>query len=101
MLLKEKQVCFVVLCEASIFIIKNVLCYSFEEAEVDCTLSLKLDNTYVKAYQRRAAAREGLNKLEHAQFDLTKVLELEPKNKESKEALEQLKRKLGKSDKVS
>lgn len=55
----------------------------------------------MKAYQRRAAAREELNKLEYAEFDLTKVLELEPKNKESKESLEKIKLKLGISDKVS
>lgn len=84
-----------------IIILHEWISCSFEEAEKDCTLSLKLDNTYVKAYQRRAAAREALNQLDYAEFDLSRVLELEPKNKESKEALEKLRKKLGKSDKVS
>ncbi|XP_018574394.1 RNA polymerase II-associated protein 3 [Anoplophora glabripennis] len=87
-----------------IFYANRALCHlkksNFEEAERDCTLSIKLDKTYVKAYQRRAAAREVLNKLEHAEFDLSKVLALEPKNKESREALEKLRKKLGKPDNV-
>ncbi|KAJ8965197.1 hypothetical protein NQ317_013349 [Molorchus minor] len=69
------------------------------EAEKDCTLSLKLDNTYVKAYQRRAAAREALKKFEEAEYDTLKVLELEPKNKESRITLERIKKQLGRAEK--
>lgn len=36
------------------------------EAEEDCTLSLHLNETYVKAYFRRATARENLGKLKDA-----------------------------------
>lgn len=32
-------------------------------AEADCTAALHLDGSYVKAYQRRAAARQLLNRL--------------------------------------
>ncbi|KAJ8925967.1 hypothetical protein NQ315_009820 [Exocentrus adspersus] len=88
-----------------VFYANRALCYlkkkNYEEAEKDCTLSLKLDSTYVKAYQRRAAAREALNKLEHAECDLSKVLELEPKNKESNESLGKLRAKLGRTEKVA
>lgn len=74
-----------------IFYANRALCYlklsKYEEAENDCNLSLKLDDTYVKAYQRRAAARMMLNKLEHAEVDLQKVLIMEPNNKESKAEL--------------
>lgn len=61
-----------------------------EKAEYDCNIALRLDNTYVKAYLRRAAAREALNKLEDARLDLLRVLELEPKNSESRKKLEEL-----------
>ncbi|CAG9862975.1 unnamed protein product [Phyllotreta striolata] len=74
-----------------IFYANRALCYlkleKYEEAENDCNLSIKLDDTYVKAYQRRAAARMKLNKLEHAEVDLQKVLIIEPNNKESKSEL--------------
>lgn len=55
--------------------------------ETDCTTALQLDNTYVKAYQRRAAARVKLDQLEEAKTDLEQVLKYEPKNQESKAAL--------------
>merc|ERR1719308_265934 len=38
--------------------------YQYGAAETDCTLALSIDNTYVKAYQRRASARTGLGKYE-------------------------------------
>merc|ERR1719308_772719 len=53
----------------------------FGAAETDCTLSLSLDPTYIKAYQRRASARTGLDKLNLAIQDYDEVLKLEPKNK--------------------
>ena len=66
------------------------------KAELDCTMSIKLDGTYVKAFQRRAAAKEALGQLTEAESDLLRVLELEPKNKESKRNLDALKQKLQK-----
>lgn len=50
-------------------------------ADVDCTTSISLDPTYVKAYSRRACARIGLGRLEDADRDFDKVLVLEPGNK--------------------
>lgn len=44
----------------------------------------------MKAYQRRALAREKLNQVLEAYNDIKKVLELEPHNKESKGVLERL-----------
>ncbi|KAL3285985.1 hypothetical protein HHI36_000499 [Cryptolaemus montrouzieri] len=81
-----------------VFYANRALCYlkkkEMVKAESDCTTSLKLDKTYVKAYQRRAAARESLNKLEEAKLDLLRVLEFEPKNAESLMKLEKLKEKI-------
>jgi tetratricopeptide (TPR) repeat protein len=80
-----------------IFYANRALCFlkkeNYIKAESDCTMSITLDKTYVKAYQRRAAAREALNKWEDADSDLVRVLELEPKNKESKVNLENLRKK--------
>jgi len=53
----------------------------FASAETDCTLALSIDRTYVKAFQRRAAARTGLVKLQEALQDYEEVLRLEPNNK--------------------
>lgn len=38
----------------------------YADAEKDCSLSLELDDKYVKAYLRRATARQKLQKLEDA-----------------------------------
>ena len=78
----------------------------FAVAEEDCTLSLSLDQTYLKAWLRRATAREKLGKLVEAQqgegekkppsncvcvcspsLDFEKVLEMEPGNKLAKSEL--------------
>lgn len=67
----------------------------------DCNLSLKLDAKYVKALQRRAAARVALDKLEDAELDFLRVLEIEPKNKESQAELAKVRLKLNKVEKVS
>jgi len=50
-------------------------------AETDCTLALSIDSTYIKAFQRRASARTGLDKFHLAMQDYEEVLRLEPKNK--------------------
>ncbi|KAK9880471.1 hypothetical protein WA026_011715 [Henosepilachna vigintioctopunctata] len=77
-----------------VFFANRGLCYlkknEMKKVEDDCTISIKLDNTYVKAYQRRAAARESMNKLDDAKLDLLKVLQLEPNNPESKNRLAKL-----------
>lgn len=59
-------------------------------AEADCTSALQFDSKYVKALQRRAAARIGLKQYNEAIGDLKKVLEIEPKNKESRKELERV-----------
>ncbi|XP_063227345.1 RNA polymerase II-associated protein 3-like isoform X2 [Bacillus rossius redtenbacheri] len=78
----------------AIFYANRALCYlktkNFKAAETDCTSALRLDDTYVKAYQRRAAARTELSQPLEAAGDLRKVLELEPKNSASRQELARL-----------
>lgn len=66
-------------------------------AESDCTAAIKLDETYVKAYHRRASARIGLKRYKDAVQDLEKILELEPANKEAAALLKQIQTKIEKS----
>jgi len=53
----------------------------FAAAEIDCSLALSIDPTYVKAFQRRASARTGLKRFGEAVTDYDEVLRLEPGNK--------------------
>ncbi|XP_061617450.1 RNA polymerase II-associated protein 3 [Phyllopteryx taeniolatus] len=62
----------------------------FKEAEEDCTKAISLDNTYSKAFARRAAARVALGKLEDAMKDFQEVLKLEPGNKQAQIELQKL-----------
>lgn len=77
--------------EDAIFYANRALCYlkkdKFNEVVTDCTLSLHLDDTYVKAYQRRAVARQKLGNLVEARQDFLKIIELEPKNMQAKKDL--------------
>lgn len=43
---------------------------SYAEAEKDCSLSLALDDSYVKAYYRRATARVKLQKQDDAKLGI-------------------------------
>nr|CAG4640724.1 EOG090X03B7 [Eulimnadia texana] len=65
----------------------------FNEAEEDCTLSLKLDPSYLKAYHRRGCARVQLGKYAEAEEDFRKVLAMEPHNKAAEQELNNLKSK--------
>uniref|UniRef100_A0A1D1XTE6 RNA polymerase II-associated protein 3 n=1 Tax=Anthurium amnicola TaxID=1678845 RepID=A0A1D1XTE6_9ARAE len=56
----------------------------YEEAEIDCTEALNLDDRYVKAYSRRATARKELGKLKLSLEDSEFALRLEPNNQELK-----------------
>jgi len=51
------------------------------EAEADCTRALELDPMYLKAYQRRGAARKGLDRPYLAAQDYEAALRLEPGSK--------------------
>ena len=55
----------------------------WKSVENDCTLSLSLDSTYVKAYHRRGTARKNLKKFSDALKDFEKTIELEPNNKQA------------------
>ncbi len=45
---------------------KYKTCCRYKEAEEDCTKAISLDNTYSKAFARRATARVALGKLQEA-----------------------------------
>ena len=66
----------------------------FEAAEADCTVALALDPTYVKALQRRAAARAGLKRTSEALEDYNNVLKLDPKNKQARHDMVKLQEKV-------
>lgn len=68
--------------------------FSYKLAIRDCTSSLKLDNTYVKSYQRRSAAYIALKMYDEAIKDLNKILKLEPSNKQAKHDLEVVNNKI-------
>lgn len=70
----------------------------YAAAETDCTLALSLDPTYIKALQRRATARDALNKLELALADFDQVLKLEPTNKAASVDREKVVKKLADRD---
>lgn len=62
----------------------------FKEAEGDCSTAILLDNTYSKAFARRATARVALGKLQEAKRDFEEVLILEPGNKQALNELQKI-----------
>ncbi|XP_073143736.1 uncharacterized protein [Henckelia pumila] len=56
----------------------------FQEAELDCSEALNLDDQYIKAYSRRSTARKELGKLKESLDDAEFALRLEPQNQEIK-----------------
>ncbi|XP_034176948.2 RNA polymerase II-associated protein spaghetti isoform X1 [Osmia lignaria lignaria] len=82
----------------AIFYANRALCQlkldNFYSAESDCSTAIQLDETYVKAYHRRASARMNLKQYKEAKQDLEKVLKLEPYNKEAKSMLVQIENKI-------
>lgn len=59
----------------------------YAAAEEDCSTSLSLDPTYVKAYSRRGMARLARKALAEAQEDFQQVLKIEPGNKNARAEL--------------
>lgn len=62
----------------------------WRKAEADCSLALSLDESYVKAYQRRGTARKNLKEYEKALEDFNHVLLLEAQNKQAKLEIEEV-----------
>ncbi|XP_051146599.1 outer envelope protein 64, mitochondrial isoform X2 [Andrographis paniculata] len=62
----------------------------FEKAEEDCTKALSLDKRYVKAYLRRAKAREELHNYTEALKDFKLALVFEPQHKIATQAVKRL-----------
>ncbi|VEN58806.1 unnamed protein product [Callosobruchus maculatus] len=52
----------------------------------DCTKAIELNELYVKAYMRRAKLYEDTEKLDESLADYKKILELDPANREAREA---------------
>ncbi|KAG7202968.1 hypothetical protein KM043_010105 [Ampulex compressa] len=67
---------------------------NLHSAEADCTTAIQLNETYVKAYYRRATIRMNLKQYKEAKQDLEKILKLEPSNKEAKSLLTQVNKKI-------
>lgn len=67
---------------------------NFYFAESDCSAAIQLDESYVKAYHRRATARMNLKQYKEARQDLEKVLKLEPSNKEAKSLLAKVEKQI-------
>lgn len=59
----------------------------YAAAEIDCTRSIVLDPTYIKAYFRRGQARLKLDKLLDAKHDFDHVIMFEPGNKAAQKEL--------------
>ncbi|KAH9624183.1 hypothetical protein KSS87_000549 [Heliosperma pusillum] len=68
----------------------------YQEAESDCTESLKLDANFFKVYWRRALARKELDNLKGALEDVEFGLKLEPENAEVIKLRDELKSMLEK-----
>lgn len=62
----------------------------YDKAIKDCTKSIELDDTYLKAYVRRAQSYELRDKLDESLADYKKVLELDPSHKEAQKAMTRL-----------
>ena len=62
----------------------------YEASSKDCTAAIKINKDYVKAYARRATAREALGDVEGAYEDYEKTLELAPRDGAASRAKERL-----------
>ncbi|CAF4816576.1 unnamed protein product, partial [Rotaria sp. Silwood2] len=56
----------------------------YEAAVQSCTVSIKLDPNYIKAFVRRAESYKSIDKLEEALQDYQKILELDPNNAQAR-----------------
>eukprot|EP00494_Astrolonche_serrata_P022481 UN22738 len=67
------------------------MCYlklkSYSKAETDCSDCLNLDGSYLKAYFRRAQARQGLKKWTLALEDFKQVIALDSEHTAAKNRL--------------
>lgn len=68
--------------------------YSFHQAEADCCTAIDLDKKNIKAFLRRATAREFLGNYKEADEDFRQALVLEPTNKTAADGVKRLKKLL-------
>ncbi|XP_075989499.1 tetratricopeptide repeat domain 1 [Anticarsia gemmatalis] len=59
----------------------------YAQAAKDCTKAIELDETYLKAYIRRAQSYEATDKLDEALADFKKILEMDPSHKDAQKAV--------------
>ncbi|KAK9297935.1 hypothetical protein QLX08_008473 [Tetragonisca angustula] len=82
----------------AVFYANRALCQlkldNFYAAESDSSAAIQLDDSYVKAYHRRATARMNIKQYKEAKRDLEKVLKLEASNREAKLLLNLIENKL-------
>lgn len=80
--------------EDAIFYANRALCHlktkNEHRAVLDCSMALKKNPRYVKAYMRRAAARKETGDLWGARSDVKQTILLEPNNTQAKGLLEEL-----------
>ena len=68
--------------------------FRYGAAIQDCDTALELDNTYIKAYARRATAKQSLGRLKEAMEDYEHLLKLQPGNKQALDGIEKVKQVL-------
>ncbi|XP_066585743.1 RNA polymerase II-associated protein 3 [Prorops nasuta] len=82
----------------AVFYANRALCQlklnKFYFAETDCTRALQIDESYIKAYHRRAIARMETKQYKEATEDIAKLLELEPSNKQANLLLTEIEKRI-------
>jgi Tfp pilus assembly protein PilF len=66
------------------------LLFRYGAAIQDCDTALELNRTYVKAYARRATAKQSLGRLKEAKEDYEQLLILQPGNKQASDGIEKI-----------
>ncbi|KAK3267412.1 hypothetical protein CYMTET_24026 [Cymbomonas tetramitiformis] len=80
--------------QRSVYYANRAACYlqqeQYQDVVTDCTASLKINETYVKALKRRAQAHEHLDELERALEDYRKIAEQQAGDKEVQQNIRRL-----------
>eukprot|EP01123_Difflugia_compressa_P010919 TRINITY_DN4135_c0_g1_i1.p1 TRINITY_DN4135_c0_g1~~TRINITY_DN4135_c0_g1_i1.p1 ORF type:complete len:489 (-),score=111.29 TRINITY_DN4135_c0_g1_i1:210-1676(-) len=84
------------LSPSAIYYANRAACYAaqnlIDKSLQDCNKAIELDGTYAKGYFRRGSAYFALGKLMEAEMDFNKVIQLEPKNEQSKTQIKTINR---------
>ena len=75
------------------YLVATIFCVCrYAAAELDCNMSISIDDSYTKAYHRRGSARAALKKYPEAKQDFEKVLKFDPKSKVAMQEIEKIER---------